>query len=337
MQKITELNGLRGIAALLVFLAHAAKAGFLPSFLEKQYGQIALLILFVLSGFLISHQYLSRDFTKENIYKYIVARASRVFPAYIMVLLLSYIVSSFYYPDFRYNFENEHTLFYALFFITAPYELWSIPVEVQFYATFILIWFVYQRFSKNFWVLLLIPLGMGALGINFYMTGGRPHTIWLFAITFFIGTAISFLVNNPSVFNRISKTPKALSISVFILTLTIIPLFRKVFGFHLAARLDPTKLILVVSTFLFIITNPANFRFLTLKPLLFMGEISFAFYLIHRPIIEMGKSFYGNTPFCFMMALAVTTTIAAFSTFIFEKPIMKMLKKIKLFQNTTIA
>lgn len=134
-----------------------------------------------------------------------------------------------------------------------------------------------------------------------------------------------------------AKTPKWLAVSIFVLTLTIIPLFRNVFGFHLVARLDPTKLILVVSTFLFIITNPANFRFLRAKPLLFMGEISFSFYLIHRPIIEMGKAFYGSTPICFFVTLITTAALAAISTFLFEKPIVQLFKKSTVFQRSVLS
>jgi len=328
MGKVLELNGLRGIAALIIFLAHAAKAGFLSAYLEKQYGQIALLILFVLSGFLLSQHYLNKAFTTKNVYNYIVSRASRIFPAFVLVLLFSYVISSFIYPEFHYNFQNERKLLFALLFISSPYELWSIPVEVQFYFTFIFIWLLYQKVSKNFLVLLLIPLSMGALGVKFYFESGRSHTIWLFAITFFIGTAISYLVNNRWIFERIKKTPAYISVSIFILTLTIIPLFRKFFVYHLAARFDPTKLILVISTFLFIITNPHNFRFLKTKPLLFLGEISFAFYLIHRPIIEIWKSLLGTSPLCFLIALATTMLIAALSTFAFEKPAAKQIKKL---------
>jgi peptidoglycan/LPS O-acetylase OafA/YrhL len=330
MVKIPELNGLRGIAAFLIFVAHAAKTGFLPSFIEKQYGQMALLVLFVLSGFLISHQYLYREFTKENIFRYVISRASRVFPAYVLVLIVSYIISSFFYPEFRYNFEDERILFFALFCISAPYELWSIPVEVQFYFTFIFIWLIYQNFSKKFWVLLIVPLAMLIPGILFYMESGRTHTIWLYAISFFIGTTLSFLINNKTISEWFKKTPKALSVFLFLLTLFFVPLFRKVLGPYLA----PAKVILVISSFLFIITNPANFRFLTVKPLLFMGEISFAFYLMHRPVIELGKSIFGSTPLCFALTLAVTIVFAALSTFLFEKPAMGFIKKISFSERT---
>ena len=58
MKRIHTLTGLRGIAALLVFISHCGAQSILPSFLGKGFGQIGVMLFFVLSGFLMTHLYI---------------------------------------------------------------------------------------------------------------------------------------------------------------------------------------------------------------------------------------------------------------------------------------
>ena len=62
MQKeIGALTGLRGVAALIVFVSHGANEGVLPAMLGNGFGQIGVMIFFVLSGFLMGQLYLRRS------------------------------------------------------------------------------------------------------------------------------------------------------------------------------------------------------------------------------------------------------------------------------------
>ena len=74
-----QLTGLRGVAALVVVIAHGTDA-FL---LEKKYfelGEQAVFIFFVLSGFLMGRLYLTKPFTWAAVKGYILSRVGRIFP-----------------------------------------------------------------------------------------------------------------------------------------------------------------------------------------------------------------------------------------------------------------
>jgi len=55
MKYIHTLTGLRGLAALIVFVSHSANVGLLPHFFGTGFGQVGVMIFFLLSGFLMSH------------------------------------------------------------------------------------------------------------------------------------------------------------------------------------------------------------------------------------------------------------------------------------------
>ncbi len=127
MQHIHSLTGLRGLAALLVFISHSANRGFLPEYLGQGFGQTGVMLFFVLSGFLMCHLYASRDFTFQNVRAYILARIGRVFPLYIVLLLVSYIISSYFYQEFYFDYSNPKSLAKALLFQNARLHILDNP------------------------------------------------------------------------------------------------------------------------------------------------------------------------------------------------------------------
>ena len=160
MSYIHTLTGLRGLAALLVFISHSANLSLLPSFLGSGFGQIGVMIFFVLSGFLMSHLYINKDFHRENVKSYALARIGRVFPLYFILLFISILISKYFYTDFVYNFNASTELVRALTLVEAPYVFWTIPVEVQFYIVFLGFWFLYKKNCSPYILLLYIFLSM---------------------------------------------------------------------------------------------------------------------------------------------------------------------------------
>lgn len=99
MPKITHihtLDGLRGIAALMVMFFHFNWQSFNFSLINKVavFGQTGVDLFFVLSGFLITRILI---FTKENhsnnfFYNFYIRRSLRIFPLYYGFLILVYFV-----------------------------------------------------------------------------------------------------------------------------------------------------------------------------------------------------------------------------------------------------
>jgi peptidoglycan/LPS O-acetylase OafA/YrhL len=80
------------------------------------------------------------------------------------------------------------------------------------------------------------------------------------------------------------------------------------------------------------LTNKKSFVhiFFTSRFMVFLGEASFAFYLIHQPIIRLTNKFFAqlisNQFFYFIILLLFITLISVLVFLIIEKPIRKILK-----------
>jgi len=183
---INNFDFLRVVFALTVAFAHLIELSDLEVLQPyKIYFNTRLAIdgFFVVSGFLIAKSYENSATIKE----YIIRRAKRIIPAYVVVILLSALLFSFistnslydYFSNFQFwkylsanlSFQNylEPCLpgvFETNKFCAVNGALWTIKVEEAFYLSVPLFyWFV--RVKKfNFYVLILIVY---ILSVTYYM------------------------------------------------------------------------------------------------------------------------------------------------------------------------
>ena len=149
--QMPELDGLRGIAVILVLLRHAIRPA-----LEKgdppgpllgwdvsifmANGWIGVDLFFVLSGFLITHHILRlHDRNSGNWYwlPYLQKRALRIIPAYYAVLFLA-VVGAFPYFDVPSDFLGLRVSYHLLLLqdylpSNIVVAFWSLGVEEKFY------------------------------------------------------------------------------------------------------------------------------------------------------------------------------------------------------------
>src|SRR5919199_998810 len=87
--RINALDGLRGVACLMVFFYHSAVN--LHIFDITVYGSVGVHIFFVLSGYLLYKQFIKK-LVKENVfpsfYKFYMRRFFRIYPPYIIALAI---------------------------------------------------------------------------------------------------------------------------------------------------------------------------------------------------------------------------------------------------------
>ncbi len=142
---IKSLDGLRGLAILLVLFDHWAPWQGVHDILE--FGRVGLLLFFILSGYLITSVLLSlREKIQNNELKIIHAlkifyfrRILRIFPIYFLAILLAAYFFQSVRDDFIYHllFVQNFSGMWQLYLHAAPYQsayhLWSLAVEEQFY------------------------------------------------------------------------------------------------------------------------------------------------------------------------------------------------------------
>jgi len=317
MRHLPALDEVRGLAVLVVFASHAANDGLLPAWLGGGAGQSGVQVFFLLSGFLMARLYASQAFDKGAAARFGAARAARILPLHVLVVGLSLLAAKL---DFvpHYQFEDAAEALAALAMLRAPQELWSIPVEVQFYALFLLIW---ARVGARPTVLaLLIPpaflLAAGWRGLVSDAAILIPYLpvflagVWLGALR----EQVLKWLDTPWV--------RCLALTLFLATLPgLRPLLLPEIwdGFYPRFWLDPprllTALLLVAST------AACDGRWLAGKPLAALGRISFAVYLFHRPVLRWIGDDWGAAG-----AFALTLGLAILSLHLVERPAGRWLR-----------
>lgn len=164
-RRIPELDGLRGIAILLVLFLHYFASAPMPRYLAAV-GQITWTgvdLFFVLSGFLIGGILIDARSSPNYFATFYVRRACRILPIYLLVLLAWFIISSsragsgtaasgwlFAHPFPWYAYATfTQNIWMTARNTLGPHWLgatWSLAVEEQFYLTLpLLIRFVSPR------------------------------------------------------------------------------------------------------------------------------------------------------------------------------------------------
>jgi peptidoglycan/LPS O-acetylase OafA/YrhL len=131
-QYIYSLDGLRGIAVILVFLEHIT-GNLLPenswmNFGNAHMGRSGVYLFFVLSSFLLTCQLLRPNNNLENLQfwlNYLSRRILRIYPLYVFVLLF-YLI----FPSFKFNLLD---FFQHVILLAGRNHFWSIPTEVKYY------------------------------------------------------------------------------------------------------------------------------------------------------------------------------------------------------------
>ncbi len=129
------LDGLRGVAVLVVLASHFSNAGLFPRPALQGVGKSGVYLFFVLSAYLLTRNLLSRPpgtLARARVWlDYALRRVLRIWPLYLVVLGLSWLA-----------FTHGHAWLYAidtpalwrhLGLREGQSVLWSIPVEFSFY------------------------------------------------------------------------------------------------------------------------------------------------------------------------------------------------------------
>lgn len=178
MNYFKNLDGIRFIAAMMVFVHHSFGASFEYLFQEDSFilkvvkmvtsGGLGVSIFFVLSGFLITYLLIA-EYKKNgqiNLRKFYFRRFLRIWPLYYAVVLFTFIVYPLLKELIGVNQPLASNVWYHLFFM-ANFDVlnimqyywgsdamsqnitWSVAIEEQFYIFWPLI-FVFLR--RKFWV-----------------------------------------------------------------------------------------------------------------------------------------------------------------------------------------
>jgi peptidoglycan/LPS O-acetylase OafA/YrhL len=143
---LAQLDGLRGVAILIVILGHLLVLNF--GFGIKRLGPMAAVgvdLFFVLSGFLITGILLRTKGQKGYFRNFYARRGLRVWPLYYLLLAFMFLIAAPHIPALSFDRGGPRWLIYALYLQNIWYKqfasmssptlavTWSLAVEEQFY------------------------------------------------------------------------------------------------------------------------------------------------------------------------------------------------------------
>ena len=318
--KITQIQGLRALAALLVTLFHAkwVNGGF-----------IGVDIFYVISGFLITGLLL-REIERTgtiNFKEFYARRFKRLLPTSFFVLLITAVASWLLIPDTMRSSLGRDIIAASLYVSNylfawwqADYQnldatpspvihYWSLAVEEQFYLIWpllILFFFIAATKFKKKILLTLLVATVTALSFVFSIYQTETSPIWAFyslpTRAWELGLG-ALLVLLPPI-----KTKKLVGLLGFIFIIVSAFIFGETTAFPgVNAVLPVLGTVMLISTinswppFLNDVANSRMFQWL--------GEISYPLYLWHWPLLVLPSTYFARPLAIYERTLAIIATI----------------------------
>jgi peptidoglycan/LPS O-acetylase OafA/YrhL len=290
-----DIDGLRAVAVLLVFAYHLETFSIFGGF-------IGVDVFFVISGFLISSViFREMDESRFSLLAFYERRIRRIFPALLVMMMVTAIAAVIYLlPSELEDFAKSllaatFSLSNIYFWKTASYfsssgnqpllHSWSLGVEEQFYLLFPLLVLVIRRYLPGKYRHAIIGLAGLSFLVNMYGTYAYPTAAFYLPAArmweLLLGTILALGVI-PPIHSRAWRN--VLSVGGMLLILASAFTYSNRTHFPGIAALSPclgAALIIVAGE-----TGPSFVgRLLSLRPVVFIGLISYSLYLYHWPVI----------------------------------------------------
>ena len=350
--QINSLDGLRGFAVLCVFLGHASHVGtpLFPCADFSGVGKSGVYLFFVLSSFLLTSAFMKKGtgaFGKEFLLNYAVRRFFRIYPLYLLYLLLALATSCFLWNSrgtrhigipFFLSLENffRHLLLTRNFGIT-----WSISVEFRYYFFLPIIAFIHSAVLKNRIIPAVVLTIILVAGSQWLWPEGAAVTndnrLGPYLPIFFMGSLLALLIhrwqNSPlHSFYQARIAIECLGLAAALALIYMIPSVYSHFHGH-AVKVDQFYRQIILqgllwSLVLFAAIHGAGpIRGLLATPFLrYLGFISFSMYLWHI-VVLIDLMHYKTTlplPLLGWLAFALSIAISHVSWLLIEKPPAKI-------------
>jgi peptidoglycan/LPS O-acetylase OafA/YrhL len=336
MNTIRSLDGLRGVAALIVVVGHFSLV--VPRFLHsaaRESGHAGVMIFFALSGFLMGYLYLAQAPTRHAIAQFLVRRGARVIPLYLVIVLACFATLNTV-PELRiwvYGIRRLDRLIEHLAMLRGVNILWTVPVEIQFYLLVPLIWLCFSKAPRA----TLAGLFAAIAAIYLYRVLALPpeteqpeqglvdEIVARLAAAlpyFFAGLAISRLVA-PRIGGRVWDVLFVASFAGLLACYPNVVPIAWIGGIDYWA--NPLCLLLVSVLLIATLRSALADRILGSRPFRFLGRVSYGVYLLHFVLISnlirfAGTYLHPKAYILFALSLTLILLLAHLAYTLIERP-----------------
>ncbi|WP_040948843.1 acyltransferase family protein [Gorillibacterium massiliense] len=369
MKRFEELDSLRGLAAFSVFLHHAllmllfTELGFSQMTLPQKIlysspthliwaGTEAVFLFFVLSGFVLSLPFYSAKYS--GYMPFLIKRIFRLYPPFFFTLLialggitliphgaiggLSGWFNTLWADPIDFKSVLSHFSMIGHFnteLLDSP--IWSLVVEMRISIIFPLIMFVVMKFNWKITIVIaailtVMPYQLVKLGF------GNEINAFVFTIAYipmFIYGALlaKHLRVIMKFYSTIPTKGKVLLVlaAIFMFTCRFFPIH---ISFLRVPMINNTIETMGACLFVwFAVSSKVFAKILHIKPFVFMGKISYSFYLYHMVLLISITHLlyqYVNLPVIWLLSLSLSILIATLSFKFIEQPFMTLGRNVSL-------
>lgn len=327
-QRLRALDGLRGVAILLVMGFHYFyhlesfyyKSTLYPygetfsSVLIFKYGYMGVELFFIISGFVIAMTLES----SRSVIDFVIRRFARIWPALIVSAILTFFLLNWsdapfalHRRQFWPNFLPSLTLtppslwsgwFPKVDYVTGVY--WSLVVEIRFYMIAVILFWLFSRekLARNLVIFTLVVYIARAL-LRRAMPGYNGVYDALFIPDYLPWFAAG------AVFYELYKERLAKGAALIMLAMMYALIARVSTNYAMIGR-DPVfasaAALFFLTLFWFLATKPTSIRIFEIRPLVWIGECSYSIYLYHYAVgmilISQVSKTIGLAPQLFLVA-----------------------------------
>lgn len=315
--RFSELDAMRGIAAVMVVLYHYSTwhiqskgySSTVPLFAFEA-GRYGVHLFFMISGFVI---FLTLN-RVQHVMDFVISRFARLYPAYWVAVPLIFICSSYFSLPGRevsiYSFLFNFTMLQGWFDIRhVDGVFWTLSVELVFYVIMASLYYFKKLSNINLFSLVFLPVAL----LSYYLEGEQVITINKYVKLFMLLEYGSLFIMGIMFYKILNEKGYAPYFIVFI------AYFVDVFIHQESAILIS---IYFVIFFLFVM---GALSILRAKVLVFLGAISYSLYLVHQNIgylvIHGLEKYELASPISVLLIpLLVSISLAILITVYIEKP-----------------
>jgi peptidoglycan/LPS O-acetylase OafA/YrhL len=366
-ERLPELDGVRGLAIILVIVWHVvvsidATPGSALAYVLKLFGLTwaGVDLFFVLSGYLICSILFDQRENKGFISAFFIRRAFRILPLYVLCVGAAYAAKELLglhsnwlftdmmpwwsYVTFTQNFAMAQQGGFGgnVLGIT-----WSLAVEEQFYllVPFLARWLTPSQFWR---------FGVGAIIVCNLVRVAMVHSGYVHAdVAIYVllptrcdaliaGALVACAMRAPHVTKFTVASGSAINgcivlLGALVFSMTTLSYSARAFalahgGYTLIALFFALSLLIVVRG-----EWPQLTKWLQFRPLRSIGIVAFGLYLLHQPIrglvhiaLDLGtpKIANGFDVFATLLALVLTFVVAGTSWALIERPLIRLGRKV---------
>lgn len=321
-------------------------------------GNEAVLLFFVLSGFVLAIPFQKGRYSGYK--NFIFKRFLRIYLPYIAIMTISVIsmmllyeykivgdLSESYVNRWNHEVSISAIIAYVLMinYDTANVNgvVWTLYHEMRMGFVFPFIMLILLKFKpiKSLTLLgLFVVMSTAVLVSPFIIFGRNEITLIIrdfgftayYSIFFILGAFLS--VHKTKILSTVNDFNKSWKLALLLLSIILIngKWLNSLLGIQTSFFYDLMAGFGIVLLFVVVLTSKLAESVLTIKPLLFLGKISYSLYLVHMIVIMTLTIIFthlGNVMIGFILSPIISIPVAYFAYKFFEEPAIKLGRNIK--------